>query len=142
MEPGTGRTGLARVQISYGKTERGGLEMGLRSEPQHWGPTGQIKARGVGAVGRVTDETRRAGTRRSPRPDTHRRSVGEGDSGTGNEGVKARFLDRRHVGRGHVWTTEGRSWGPGWAVCPEDEVGNCSGGSRDSALLHGQVLSG
>ena len=71
-----------------------------------------------------------------------------GDSGilkknlTGNEGVKARFLDRRHVGRGHVWTTEGRSWGPGWAVCPEDEVENCSGGSRDSALLHGQVLSG
>ena len=63
MEPGTGRTGLA-------KTERGGLEMGLRSEPRHWGPTGQIKARGVGAVGRVTGETRRAGTRRSPRPDT------------------------------------------------------------------------
>ena len=60
---------------------------------------------------------------------THRRSVGEGDSGTGSEGVKARFLDSRHVGRrGRVRTTEGRSWGPGRAVCPEDEVGNCSGG--------------
>lgn len=99
MEPGTGRTGSARMQISYSKTERGGLEMGLRSEPQHWGPTGQIKARSVGAVGRVTGETRRTGTGNGS-------WAGEGVSGPQGEGLRG--LDGR--------------------CAPEDQVGDRSGG--------------
>ena len=76
---------------------------------------------------------------------THRRSVGEGDSGTGSDGVKARFLD--------AWAEEGVS-GP-QREGPGDPDGQCAqkmrwgtavgeehGRSRDSALLHGQVLSG
>lgn len=69
--------------------------------------------------------------RAHPLPRHTDRSARGGDSGTGNEGVKARFLDRRHVGRrGRVWTT-GKVLGTGWAVCPEDEVGNCSGRERE-----------
>lgn len=99
MEPGTGKTGSAQVQISYSKTERGGLEMGLRSEPQHWGPTGQIKARGVGAVGRVTGETRRTGTGNGS-------WAGEGVSGPQGEGLRD----------------------PDGQCAPEDQVGDRSGG--------------
>lgn len=78
--------------------------MGLRSEPQHWGPTGQIKARGVGAVGRVTGETRRTGTGNDSWAEGM--WAGEGVSGPQGEGLRD----------------------PDGQCAPEDQVGGRSGG--------------